>query len=74
MSQRWTRPKNAPTAADLYNVGPESYLDLPGNAARPGCRYVREGAAFAANQPSVAYARIAREDGFGELVLQYWLY
>jgi hypothetical protein len=30
--------------------------------------------AFANGQPSVAYARIATEEGYDELVLQYWLY
>ncbi|MGE0059544.1 MAG: hypothetical protein AB7T32_16305 [Dehalococcoidia bacterium] len=68
------QPKAGPTAADLYDGGEEYYLDLPGNPRRPGCRYVRDGHALEASQPAVAYARVTNEDGYDELVLQYWLY
>jgi hypothetical protein len=63
-----------PTAANLYEGGSEDYLDLPGNPRRPGCRYLRDGHALEAEEPAVAYARITGEEGYDELVLQYWLY
>jgi hypothetical protein len=67
-------PKMAPTAADLHERGSEYYLDLPGNPRRPGCSFIRDGERFAQGAPNVAYARIVTEDGYDELVLQYWLY
>lgn len=66
--------KPAATAADLYNLGPEFHLDLPGSPRRPGCRYVRDGQAMSEGQPNVAYARFTTEEGQSELVLQYWLF
>jgi hypothetical protein len=62
------------TAPDLYKKGSDYYLDLPGNPRRPGCRFLTDGQNFAAGQPNVAYARLITEDGFDELVLQYWVF
>jgi hypothetical protein len=70
--------QSAPTSTTLYNSGADvyfdAYLDLPGNPAKPGCRYERDGLRFAAGQENVAYARIVRDDDVDGLVLQYWLF
>ena len=63
---------DAPTASQLATAGPDSYLDLPGNALRPGCSYekwynqIREG-----HSPSI-YARVVTDQG--HVVVQYWFY
>jgi hypothetical protein len=70
--------QSAPTGATLYNAGADvyfdAYLDMPGNPAKPGCRFERDGLRFAAGQENFAYARIVRDDDVDGLVLQYWLF
>lgn len=67
--------KRAPSAADLYGVGEDYYLDFPGDPRRPGCRYETDFRRFGGERPNVAYAHIARQaDAPGKLALQYWLW
>jgi hypothetical protein len=61
----------APDDTDLAGRGDGWYLDLPGNALRPGCDYERFADRLGAD-PTV-YARVA-PDGEGGLALQYWLF
>jgi hypothetical protein len=67
-----------PAAGDLWEAGHstffQSYLDLPGNPLRPGCRYERDGLRFGANSPAVAYARVTSQEETHGLILQYWLF
>jgi hypothetical protein len=64
--------KRAPVAADLYGLGEDYYLDLPGNPRNPGCGYEQWfRSRMAGFEPSV-YARIRNEGS--SLVLQYWFY
>lgn len=64
----------APIAANLFQGGPDLYLDLPGNPRAPGCGFERHFKTRMDDHPPVAYARIA-PGGTGErLALQYWLY
>ena len=73
-----TAIREGPTAADLYTFGAgqyfSTYLDLPGDPANPGCRFERDALRFAAGQPQVTYARIARQENGTGLVLQYWFF
>jgi hypothetical protein len=65
----------APAAADLARQTEPTYLDFPGNPRRPNCLYERDAARFSDGLPNVAYARIARQEGYdGLLVLQYWFF
>lgn len=61
----------APTADDLAGRGEGWYLDLPGNALRPGCSYERFADGLGA-VPAV-YARVL-PDGEEGLALQYWFF
>lgn len=64
-----------PGAADLAGLGPETSLDFPGNPRRAGCGFEQDFLAFAAGEPDVAYAHIAREAAAPDrLVLQYWFF
>ena len=71
-------PVYGPDAADLWDAGHAtffaSYIDLPGDPLRPGCRYERDGLRFAANSPAVAYARLTAQEDADGLILQYWLF
>jgi hypothetical protein len=65
----------APTAADLYGRGEDTYLDFPGSPLDPGCSYEQWVDEIAADEPTTAYARVVTEPGKpGRLALQYWLY
>jgi hypothetical protein len=67
--------ETAPTAADLFDAGENTYLDLPGNPLNPGCSYEQWAHSIAAGTPTTAYAHIATETGKpGRLALQYWFY
>ena len=66
--------KAGPTADDLFGGSDELYLDFPGEPRDPGCDYELEHRRLQQGQPAVIYARIVREDGFGELALQYWFF
>lgn len=64
----------APTAADLYRAGPDTYLDLPGDPLDPGCDYETRFSESAVRPPVVVYARVLTDPSDGRLALQYWLY
>jgi hypothetical protein len=60
----------APTAEDLAGLGPDYWLDFPGNALDPGCTYEKWFRSFDAT-PSI-YGRVTTDQG--RLVAQYWFY
>jgi hypothetical protein len=67
--------RTAPTAADLYRRGDETYLDFPGSPLDPGCSYEQWAGRIAAGKQTTAYAHVVAERGKpGKLALQYWLY
>src|SRR3954447_1168812 len=53
--------KWAPTAKDLYGRGEGVYVDLPGDALRPGCLYATDSARYAPQRKSAVYAHVARQ-------------
>ena len=68
----------APTEADLAEAtGDDWYLDLPGNALRPGCSYERFYDRLVSEQgisPTV-YGRVATDaERPGRLMVQYWFF
>jgi hypothetical protein len=65
----------APTVADLYGRGEDTYLDLPGSPLSPGCSYEQWAREISAGKETTAYAHVVTEAGKpGKLALQYWLY
>jgi hypothetical protein len=67
--------RTAPTAADLFGRGEDTYLDFPGSPLDPGCRYEQWADGIYAGKPTTAYARVVAERGKPrKLALQYWLY
>jgi hypothetical protein len=64
----------APTAADLAGAAPNTHLDLPGRALRPGCTYEQWARRTAAGLPTTAYARVVVAPDHGLVLVQYWLY
>ena len=67
--------RRAPTAADLYGRGVDTYLDFPGSPLTPGCSYERWAKAISLGKPTTAYAHVVAQPGKpGKLALQYWLY
>lgn len=65
----------APTLDDLAEVapGPDWYIDIPGNALKPGCSYERLYNALDAEP--VIYGRVVTDpDHPGQLVVQYWFF
>ena len=67
---------SAPSVADVVGAPPEAFLDLPGDALRPRCRYARDFAALrdAGRAPPLTYAHIAREPGRQGLAVQYFFF
>lgn len=71
-----TEVKRNIQASDLYGLGDEYYLDLPGEPRDPECVYEKWGKKRMAElgmEPSL-YARITNDSGAGKIVLQYWYY
>ena len=65
----------APTAADLYGEGEDTYLDFPGSPLNPGCSYEQWAHQIADGTPTTSYAHVVTEAGKpGKLALQYWFY
>jgi hypothetical protein len=65
----------APTASDLWALGPDYYLDLPGDPLHPGCGYEQDFRRWSAGRGPTVYAHIARDPGYpGKLAVQYWLF
>ena len=66
---------DAPTAADLFGRGEDTYLDLPGEPLDPGCSYEQWADTIDKGEPTTAYAHVVQERGTpGKLALQYWFY
>ncbi len=67
---------SAPSVADVAGAPPGAFLDLPGDALRPRCRYARDFASLrnAGRAPPLTYAHIAREAGRPGLVVQYFFF
>ena len=67
---------SAPSVADVVGHPPNAFLDLPGDALKPGCRYARDFAALrdAGRAPPLTYAHIAREPGRQGLAVQYFFF
>jgi hypothetical protein len=64
-----------PTAADLYGRGAGTYLDLPGDALKPGCLYAEDSARYTPLSRAAVYAHVATQaDQPGYVAVQYWLY
>jgi hypothetical protein len=71
-----TEVKRNIQASDLYGLGDEYYLDLPGEPRDPECVYEKWGKKRMAElgmEPSL-YARITNDPSAGKIVLQYWYY
>ena len=68
--------KTAPTVADIAGLGPDYYLDLPGDVLGNLCTYAEGEAALerAGKAPPVTYAHIATERGKPGLAVQYWFF
>jgi len=65
----------APSAADLWGLGENYYLDLPGDPIHPGCEYEKDFRRWSAGTKPSVYAHIAADPGHPEkLAIQYWLY
>jgi hypothetical protein len=65
----------APSAADLWGLGENYYLDLPGDPIHPGCDYEKDFRRWSAGTKPSVYAHIAADPGHPEkLAIQYWLY
>lgn len=71
-----TEVKRTIQASDLYRLGEDYYLDLPGEPRNPGCVYEKWGQARMTElglEPSL-YARVATNTDTGTVVVQYWYY
>jgi hypothetical protein len=70
--------KAAPSSIDLWLDGGtdyfDTYVDLPGRPADPGCRYESDALRFTSDGERTAYARIVTDEDGGGLFLQYWLF
>jgi hypothetical protein len=64
--------KAAPSAADLFGLGGDYYLDLPGKPRTAGCGYEAWARARMPGLAPTTYAHIVSADG--HLALQYWFY
>jgi hypothetical protein len=65
----------APSAADLWGLGENYYLDLPGDPLHPGCDYEKDFRRWSGGTKPSVYAHIAADPGHPEkLAIQYWLY
>ena len=64
------------TAQELATFGPDTYLDFPGNARRPGCTYETDERRFTAEygfEPTV-YARVIIDAEENRMMIQYWFF
>jgi hypothetical protein len=65
----------APTGSDLWALGKDYYLDLPGDPLHPGCDYEEDFRRWSAGKQPSVYAHVATDPGYpGKLAVQYWLY
>ena len=64
-----------PSGADLYGRGTGTYLDLPGDALKPGCIFAADSARYAPLSKSAVYAHVTTQANRpGYVAVQYWLY
>jgi hypothetical protein len=64
------------TAQELATFGPDTYLDFPGNARRPGCTFETDERARTAElglEPTT-YARIILDPEEERMIVQYWFF
>ncbi|MCC6704502.1 MAG: hypothetical protein IT334_06470 [Thermomicrobiales bacterium] len=64
------------TAQELATYGPDTYLDFPGNARRPGCTFETDERARTAElglEPTT-YARIILDPESERMMVQYWFF
>ncbi|HUA49212.1 MAG TPA: hypothetical protein VMA77_28510 [Solirubrobacteraceae bacterium] len=67
--------KRAPTSSDLWGLGPDYYLDFPGNPLNPGCGYERQFRRWNDDRPPTVYAHVATDPLHpGKLAVGYWFY
>lgn len=67
--------KRGPTAQDLSAAPAGDYIDLGGNALRPGCFYEQQFKRWFGDRKPTVYAHIATDsDHPGKLAAQYWLF
>ena len=67
--------ERAPTSRDLWGLGPNYYIDLPGNPLDPGCRYERQFRNWNEGRSPSVYAHVATDPSDpGKLAVQYWFY
>jgi hypothetical protein len=65
----------APSGADLDGRGTGTYLDLPGDALKPGCIFADDSARYTPLSRSAVYAHVTTQaDRPGYVAVQYWLY
>ncbi len=64
----------APKAADLVGLGPDYYLDYPGDPTDDDCAYATDGDRLMQGREPVVYADVSREEGRPGLALHYWFY
>ncbi|HEU5431120.1 MAG TPA: Vps62-related protein [Thermomicrobiales bacterium] len=60
--------------SDLFDRGPDYYVDLPGHPRTPGCGYAEHFAQVMGKQKPAVYAHIATEPGKPGLAVQYWFF
>ncbi len=65
---------SAPTAQQIAPLGPNYYLDLPGNPLHPGCTYEQASQRLMQGRQPTTYAHIATEPGVTGIVVQYWFF
>ncbi len=63
-------------AAELATFGPDTYLDFPGNARRPGCTFETDERILTDELGFVptVYARVLFDEVEQRLVVQYWFF
>jgi hypothetical protein len=67
--------KQGPTAHDLSAAPAGDYIDLGGNALRPGCFYERQFKRWFGDRKPTVYARVATDSEHpGKLAVQYWFF
>src|SRR5262249_49444018 len=65
--------KRGPTAQDLSAAPSGDYIDLGGNALRPGCFYERQFQRWFGDRIPTVYAHVAADSEHpGKLAVQYW--
>lgn len=67
--------KRGPTAQDLSRAPAGDYIDLQGNALRPGCFYEKQFKRWFGDRKPTVYVHIATDSQHpGKLAVQYWFF